>query len=108
MFEGARIPILLVDPKTNNIVDCNGYAEEWLGYSKKELIQTDHIFNVVSHEYREKVECIVNEIVEKNSSKFNEVLFIRKEGSVKIGEINGTMIDYQGMNIVQMTIRDVT
>ncbi len=108
MFEGVRIPILLVDPKTNRIIGCNGYAEEWLGYSKKELIQTDHIFNVVSHEYREKVECIVNEIVETNSSKFNEVLFIRKDGSVKVGEINGTTIDYQGMNIVQMTIRDVT
>jgi len=108
MFEGARIPILLVDPKTNNIVDCNGYAEEWLGYSKKELIHTDHIFDIVPHEYREKVECILNEIVENNSSKFSEVSFIRKDGSVNIGEINGTMIDYQGRNIVQVTVKDVT
>jgi len=108
MFEGIRIPILLVDPKTNSIVGCNGYAEEWLGYSKKELIHTDHIFDIVPHEYRKKVECILNEIVEKNSSKFNEVSFIRKDSSVNIGEINGTMIDYQGRNIVQVTVKDVT
>ncbi|MEE9504996.1 MAG: PAS domain S-box protein, partial [Thermodesulfobacteriota bacterium] len=108
MFEGVRIPILLVDPKTNSIVGCNGYAEEWLGYSKKELIHTDHIFDIVPYEYREKVECILNEIVEKNSSKFNEVSFIRKDGSVNIGEINGAMIDYQGKNIVQLTVKDVT
>ncbi|MEE8383283.1 MAG: PAS domain S-box protein, partial [Thermodesulfobacteriota bacterium] len=87
---------------------CNGYAEEWLGYSKKELIHTDHIFDIVPYEYREKVECILNEIVEKNSSKFNEVSFIRKDGSVNIGEINGAMIDYQGKNIVQLTVKDVT
>jgi PAS domain S-box-containing protein len=108
MFEGVRIPILLVDPKTNSIVGCNGYAEEWLGYSKKELIHTDYIFDIVSHEYREKVEGILNEIAEKNSSKFSEVSFIRKDGSLNIGEINGTMIDYQGKNIVQVTVKDVT
>ncbi|MEE9504357.1 MAG: PAS domain S-box protein, partial [Thermodesulfobacteriota bacterium] len=108
MFEGVRIPIVLVDPKTNSIVGSNGYAEEWLGYSKKELIHTDHIFDVVPYECREKVECLLNEMVEKNSSKFNEVSFIRKDGGVNIGEINGTMIDYQGKNIVQVTVKDVT
>ena len=108
MFEGVGIPILLVDPETNKIVDCNKYTEEWLGYNKKELFHTDHIFDIVPHEYREKVECIVNEIVKTNSSKFNEVSFIRKDGSVNIGEINGTMIDYQGKNIVQVTVKDVT
>jgi len=108
MFEGVRLSIILIDPETSRIVDCNRYTEEWLGYSKQELVSREHAFDILLPGYREKAEQILNEIIEKNRSEFNEISFIKKDGSVNIGEINGTVISYQGRNVVQITIRDIT
>ena len=108
ILEGIRLSILLIDPETSKIVDCNRYTEEWLGYSKEELLSKKHIFDILSPEYQERAKQIVHEIIEKNSPEFYEICVIKKDGNANIGEINGTMISYQGKNIVQLSIRDIT
>jgi len=108
MFEGVRLSILLIDPETDRIIDCNRYTEEWLGYSKEELVSIEHVFDILPPGYRDKTEHILNEIIEKNRSEFHETPFIRKDGSVNLGEVNGTTINYQGRNVVQVTIRNIT
>ena len=108
MFEGVRLSILIIDPGTCRIIDCNRYTEEWLGYNKEELVSIEHAFDILTPGYREKAEEILREIIEKNSSKLSEISFIKKDGRVNIGEINGTTINYQGRNLVQITVRDIT
>lgn len=66
MFEGVRLSILLIDPETMKIIDCNRHTEEWLGYNKEELVSMEDVFESFPHEYREKAKYIVSEIVEKN------------------------------------------
>ena len=108
MFEGVRLSILLIDSKTSKIVDCNNHTEGWLGYSKKELIETDDFFCVLSGECRKKASEVLNEIIKKNNSEFHELSFVKKDGSTTIAETNGTVISYQERGIIQLTVRDVT
>lgn len=108
MFEGVRLSILLIHPKTGKIVDCNSHTETWLGYGKKELIDADDFFGVVSNECREKASEMLNGIIEKNDSEFHELSFVKKDGSTTTAEINGTIISYQERDIIQLTIKDVT
>lgn len=108
MFEGVRLSILLLDPETMKIIDCNRFTEEWLGYSKEELVSMEDVFESLPHEYREKAQDIVSEIIKKNTSEFYELSFIKKDGSETLAEINGTMISYQERKVIQLTIRDIT
>jgi len=108
MFEGVRLSIMLIDPETSRIVDCNKYTEEWLGYSRKDLISLEQVFDLVHHGYRKKAKQILKKTLTKDNPEFTEISFINKDSKTKIGEINSTMIGYQGEKIVQITIRDIT
>ncbi|MGC8603043.1 MAG: PAS domain-containing protein [Desulfomonilaceae bacterium] len=39
VFENAPEAILIVDAHTRKILDCNLFVQEWLGYSKDELLE---------------------------------------------------------------------
>jgi len=108
MFEGVRLSIFLIDPETGKIVDCNRYAEEWLGYGKRELICMEDFFGMLSSDCQKKTEQIFKKIIEKNNSEFHELSFVKKDKIIAIGETSGTVINYQERNIIQLTIRDIT
>ena len=108
MFEGVRLSILLINLETNRIIDCNRYTEEWLGYNREELVQMKHAFEIVSQEFREEAVRVLNRTTESNGTEFHEMPFVRKDGSIKTGEVNGTTIRYQGRDVVQVTVRDIT
>lgn len=108
MYEGVRLSIMLLDPEAMKIIDCNRHTEEWLGYSKEELISTEDVFERFPPEHREKAQHIVRGIVAKNTSDFYELSFIKKDKSITIAEIHGTIISYQERKVIQLTIRDIT
>jgi PAS domain S-box-containing protein len=108
MFEGVRFPILLINPETFRIIDCNEYTQEWLGYSKEELFNIKQAFNIFHPSYQDEAHQIIETIIKKNSTEFNEILFINQNGETRIGDVNGTIIEYQGKKVVQLTIRDIT
>lgn len=108
MFEGVKFPILLLDPKTMKITECNNYTEEWLGYGREELLRKENVFEAVPPEHRDRALHIVREISTKHNLGFYELPFIKKEGSIALTEINGTLISYQERKAIQLTIRDIT
>ena len=108
MFEGVRLSILLINLETNRIIDCNRHTEEWLGYNREELVQMQYAFEIVPHEFREEAVCVLNKTTESNGTEFHEIPFVRKDGNIKTGEVNWTTINYQGRDVVQVTIRDIT
>ena len=108
MFEGVKFPILLLDPKTMKITECNNYTEEWLGYGREELLRKENVFEAVPPEHRDRALHIIREIRSKNNLAFYELPFIKKEGSIALTEINGTLISYQERKAIQLTIRDIT
>jgi len=108
MFEGVKFPILLLDPKTMKITECNNYTEEWLGYGREELLRKENVFEAVPPEHRDRALHIIREIRSKHNLAFYELPFIKKEGSIALTEINGTLISYQERKAIQLTIRDIT
>ena len=108
MFEGVKLSIFLIDPETGKIVDCNRSAEEWLGYSKRELIQIEGFSEMLSTDCQKKTKQIFKKIIEKDNSEFHELSFVKKDKSIAIGETNGAVISYQERDIIQLTIRDIT
>lgn len=108
MFEGVRLSILLIHPKTSKIVDCNTHMEKWLGYAKNELIERDDFLGVVSDECRERAREMLHGTIDKNDSDFHELSFVKKDGCTTTAEANGTIISYQERDVIQLIIKDIT
>ena len=108
MCEGVRLAILLLDPETMKILDCNRYTEDSLGYSREELIGIEHIFAIIPQGDREKAPHLFTEIAKKGGTGFYELSFTKKDGSVIIGEISGAVISYQEKSLMQLMIKDIT
>ena len=108
MVEGVRFSILLVDPETEKIIECNRHTEEWLNYSKEELVSIKHLCDILIDEDREKGNQLLNKIMRGNDSEFAEISFMKKDGGINIGEISGSSIIYQEKSIIQLVIRDIS
>jgi PAS domain S-box-containing protein len=108
MFEGVNFSILLLNPETMKIVYCNRYTEESLGYSREELTRMEHIFDIVPQRHREEAKHLLSETIKKNSLEFYELSFMKKDGSVIVGEISGTVISYQEKSVIQLIVKDIT
>jgi len=108
VFEGAKDAMLIIDIESKKIIDCNEQTESWLGYTKEELLHLNQVFDIHPPDCIERAEEIFDKIVNLKGSKVNDVLFVRKGGSIVIGEIHGSIIGYHEGKVVQLTVRDIT
>jgi PAS domain S-box-containing protein len=108
MFEGVRFPVIIVNPETEKIVDCNRFTEDWLGRGSKELLGTIRLRDIIEPECRNEAARVLDQVVAKKWSGHCEMSFRGKNGRTKIGEIHGAMITHSSGSAVQLTVRDVT
>ena len=108
VFEGAKDAMLIIDTESKKIIDCNKQTESWLGYTKEELLHLSKVFDIHPPDCIERAEEIFDNIINLKGSNINDVLFVRKDGSMVIGEIYGSIIGYHEGKVVQLTVRDIT
>jgi len=108
VFEGAKDAMLIIDTESKKIIDCNKQTESWLGYTKEELLHLNKVFDIHPPDCIERAEEIFDNIINLKGSNINDVLFVRKDGSMVIGEIYGSIIGYHEGKVVQLTVRDIT
>jgi PAS domain S-box-containing protein len=107
LFEGAQDALLIIDPSSHKIIDCNKQTEEWLGFTKRELFSLNHIQDIFASypENRELFNEIINNI---NHESIHEITFLSKDGTVRSGEIKVSPINYLHRELFQLAIRDIT
>ncbi|MCK5513383.1 MAG: PAS domain S-box protein, partial [Deltaproteobacteria bacterium] len=108
IFEGARDALLIINPHSAKIIDCNKQTVDWLGYSKKELLKMNHIIDLFPPEHKKKEMLYFKKVVKKmRRGSMSEITLLGKGGSEKLGEIKAADIRYQGRDLIQLAIRDI-
>ena len=105
VMENASDAILL-ETMAGWIIDANHCAEEFLGYTRDELLQM-HGTAIHPKEDHPVLTAAFRDLASKGSSLY-EHLMLRKDGSVVNAEVAATMISYQGEKLVMAIFRDTT
>ena len=105
-FEFADDSVLVIDPRTRQILDCNVSAAARLGYSRDELRQMnlDAIDGPITDSKRSD---ILNDLKTSRRSFF-EHWHRRKNGTLFPVEVSAQIIDQGGQQVVHCIVRDIS
>ncbi len=106
VMEQSAEAIWLFDPDTKQVLESNTSFQELLGYTDEELSGMTN-YDFVAHN-DEEVDAAVEQKVEKGTTSPVERRYRRKDGTLLNVEVNGTMISYQGKEVVCSVARDLT
>ena len=105
LFQGARIPMLLIDPADGRIVDVNDAAESYYGYPHGQLVEMniDQINMLPRQEIAEKMSSISKEKI----STFN---FRHKlaNGEIRDVEAHSGLVNLKDRHLLYSIIYDIT
>ena len=106
IFENAPEAIYIIDTVTHQILDCNPFTVEWLGYSRQEILsmKVEDILEPDSQSIPENI----RKAVADGRVHIQERRFIKNGGSIVDAEITGTLVEYQGKKSFVALVRDVT
>ncbi len=104
-FRETRAPMLLVDPETGAVCDCNDAALALYGYSREEMLAlTNRDFNLLSEkELRKNMEEAKNR--GKNRFVFPHRL---KNGEIRTVEVYASPMPFQGRTYLFSILHDIT
>lgn len=106
VVEESAESIWLFDPETKRVLESNASFQNLLGYSADELRgMTGYEF--VAHE-REDLDNAVRRILREKRSSLGERKYRRKDGRLIDVDASGTVIPYQGGEVVCGVARDLT
>ncbi len=106
IFENAPEAIYIIDTVTHQILDCNPFTVEWLGYSRQEILsmKVEDILEPDSQGTPENS----REAIADGRVHIQERRFIKNDGSIVDAEITGTLVEYHGKKSFVALVRDVT
>ncbi|MCD8485717.1 MAG: PAS domain S-box protein [Desertifilum sp.] len=102
IFESANDAILIIDPNSYQILEVNERAVQSLGYTRDEFTQLNihQISSVPSPEF--------TEILNAQKHIAFEHLYRRKDGSLMPVEVSYCLLEANGQQFYQSTVRDIT
>ena len=106
IFENAPESIYIVDIDTRQIMDCNPFTVEWLGYSRRELLSMK-VDDILEQDARSIPENI-RKAVDDGIVHIEDRRFIKKDGRVVDAEVTGTLARFQHKQCFVALVRDVT
>jgi len=106
IFESAPEAIYIFDIQTHQILDCNPYTIEWLGYPRQELLsmKVEDIFAPETRGIQENIK----RAVDHGSVHIQERSFRKKAGILVDAEVTGTVVEMQGIKCFLALVRDIT
>ncbi len=107
LFESAKDGILILDPKTGEVVDANPYLVDLLGYSHEELIgKVLWDFGLV--EDAEANEKKFTELSGKACARYDDLPLKTRDGHRIDVELVSNVYPVDGEDVIQCNVRDVT
>lgn len=105
MFEKVPFAIIIIDPLSNKIIDCNQFAEQCFGYNKKELLDLPDITSLIVEEQRSLYQTIA---AEKNETSVYEISCIKKGGDICICEVTFGHLTFDNRPVLRLTAIDIS
>ena len=106
IFENAPEAIYIIDTETHQILDCNSFTTEWLGYSREELLAMK-VEDILEPQTKGIFENI-QQAIDAGLVHIQERKFIKKNGQVADAEVTGTLVGFQRKQCFVALVRDVT
>ncbi len=105
MFNKHGAVMLLIDPKTNKIVDANPSASEFYGYTREELLKLS-IYDINQLPRKELIDVSKNILKRKN----NHFTFPHKlkNGQIRMVDVYSSPITYNDQTVLFSIVFDVT
>ncbi len=108
LFENANDGILLIDPDTQQIIDCNKKAADMVGYTVEEL-KTKTISDLHPDKEKHLLSDKLTEIETTGSvSCISGLHHKTADGRLVPIEINATMVEYDGKLLNLSIVRDIS
>ena len=105
VFDSSHDPILILDPKLDQIVDCNPRACELLGYTRSELValrlSTLHVDDRV--EGQELHKCVLP----SRQGETHERIWKARSGELVPTEVSASVLDLGGRPVILAIVRDI-
>jgi PAS domain S-box-containing protein len=108
LFEEARDGILLANPETGVIVDCNRAAAELVGRRKTELVGQHHKILHPPDEIKEGLAQTFRRHLEDAEGKVLECRVITAAGQTRDVAIKANLVEIGGRKLLQGMFRDIS
>ena len=105
LFKDSKVPMLLVDPITGNVIDANDQAVKYYGYPA-ETIRSMNItqINDVSYEtVQERLSLVRHGLLERFETNHRTA-----SGDVRLVEVSASPIDLGGTDGILQIVNDIT
>ncbi|MDP8972864.1 MAG: PAS domain S-box protein, partial [Actinomycetota bacterium] len=106
VMEQSAEAIWVFDPDTKQVLESNTAFQEMLGYTAEDLQEMTN-YDFVTHN-RQNIDSAIERIVQEGKGFFGERKYRRKDGTVLDVEVSGSVIPYQGEEVVCAVARDLT
>ncbi len=106
LFDQAPIGVLIVDPKTAELIEFNDFAHQQLGYSREEFGNLT-IPDIEAKESKNEFTRHLVEVSRIGGGEF-ETLQRSKDGSIKNVLVNTKVIKFGGKTFLHCIFRDIT
>src|ERR687894_139846 len=106
VVEQSPEAIWLFGPTSKQVLETNTTFQGMFGYSDEELKEMTN-YDFVTHS-REDIDAGVRRIVQEGRGFFGERKYRRRDGTVLDVEVSGSVIPYQGEEVVCGVARDLT
>ena len=107
IFEQTEDAIIFFKPGTCKIIDVNPAAEKLYGYSKEEL-KEGGIELLVAPENFSRLSMFICGIRNSEIASLEKIVSLGRDGKEVIVSMRGKMIILQGMDIIYVTMQDIT
>ncbi len=109
MFEGVPFSIIIIDPDSREIIDCNRFSETCFGYTKQEMMHVKDACDLVHPDYRSRLRKMLTvEHDDNDNLNYVEIPCLLKNGSVKICEANSDIINFMDRRVSRLILVDVS
>ena len=104
VFEGVAGPVYIVDINTRQIINCNPFMTDWLGYNRQELLsmKMDDLL------LREAGDIGIGKALDWGLQRVQEHRYLKKDGAAVDAEVAGTVVQYDGRKCLAILSWDVT
>lgn len=106
IFANAPEAIFIIDADTHQILDCNPFTTEWLGYSRQELLAMQ-VKDILEPQTDDVIKNI-KDAIDDGQVQIQERRFIKKNGRVVDAEVTGALVGFQRKQCFVTLVRDVT
>ncbi len=106
IIENAPEAIYIADAETRQILDCNPYTAQWLGYTQSQLLsmRVEDLLEPGSRGLKENIQTALD----YGFVHVEERRFRKSSGAFADAEVTGTVVEIKGRKCFLALVRDIT